>query len=276
MVSRRERFLSYAILFAFAIFAVYPFISTTLVAFNPPDVPVHGMAIPHTWSLDSFVTAWSDPDASIGRSLFNSMVLATVVVVASVFLSILTGYAFGTMRFRGRSALFYFFLIGLIVPYEATIIPLYYEFRALRLTDTYWSMILPDIGGSLAFGTFWMTSFFRAFPGELLDAARSDGASRMQTLWRVIVPTAGAAIFALATILFIWTWNNLLLAIVMIPNPELQMAPAALNFFVGRQFGINYQVTSAAAIFVALPVLIVYYLLQRRYGADVLAGSLKG
>jgi len=204
------------------------------------------------------------------------MVLATVVVIASVFLSILTGFAFGTMRFRGSSVLFYFFLIGLIVPYEATIIPLFYEFRALRLTDTYWSMILPDIGGSLAFGTFWMTSFFRVFPRELLDAAKSDGATSMQTLWRVIVPTAGAAIFALATILFIWTWNNLLLAIVMIPNPELQMAPAALNFFVGRQFGINYQVTSAAAIFVALPVLVVYYLLQRRYGADVLAGSLKG
>ncbi len=173
MVARREQALSYAILLAFAVFAVYPFISTTLVAFNPPDATVHGLAIPQSWSLDSFVAAWSDPDASIGRSLLNSMILATVVVVVSVFLSILTGFAFGTMRFRGSSALFYCFLIGLIVPYEATIIPLYYEFRGLRLTDTYWAMILPDIGGSLAFGTFWMTSFFRGFPRELLDAARS-------------------------------------------------------------------------------------------------------
>ena len=220
MVARREQILAYAILIAFAFAAVYPFISTTLVAFNAPDATVRGLAIPQPWSLSSFITAWSDPDASIGRSLFNSMVLGTVVVVVSVVLSILTGYAFGTMRFRGSSALFYFFLIGLIVPYEATIIPLYYEFRGLKLTDTYLSMIFPDIGGSLAFGTFWMTSFFRSFPRELLDAARTDGASSWQTLWRVIVPTAGAAIFALATILFIWTWNNLLLAIVMIPNPQ--------------------------------------------------------
>ena len=276
MVSRQERILTYILLMAFAVFAVYPFISTTLVAFNPPDVSVRGLAIPQTWSLDSFTTAWNDPDASIGRSLFNSTVLAVVVVVTSVFLSVLTGYAFGTMKFRLSRVLFVFFLIGLMMPYEATIIPLYYQFRALGLIDTYWAMILPDIGGSLAFGTLWMTSFFRAFPHELLDAARSDGATRMQTLWRVIVPSSGAAVFALATILFIWTWNNLLLAIVMIPNPELQMAPAALNFFVGRQFGINYQVTSAAAILVALPVLVIYYLLQRRYGADVLAGSIKG
>lgn len=276
MVSRREQTISYLILLVFTIFSVYPFISTTLVAFNAPDATVHGLAIPQAWSLDSFIAAWSDPDASIGRSLVNSMILATVVVVVSVFLSILTGYAFGTMRFRFSSALFYFFVIGLIVPYEATIIPLYYEFRALKLTDTYWSMMLPDIGGSLAFGTFWMASFFRSYPRELLDAARTDGASSWQTLWRVTVPSAGAAIFALATILFIWTWNNLLLAIVMIPNPKLQMAPAALNYFVGRQFGINYQVTCAAAILVALPVIVVYYVLQRRYGADVLAGSLKG
>jgi len=276
MVSRREQVLSYAILLAFAVFAVFPFIATTLVAFNQPNASVSGLAIPSPWSLQSFFTAWSDPDAGIGRSLFNSMVLATTVVIASVLLSILAGYAFGTMKFRGSSLLFYFFLIGLIVPYEATIIPLYYEFRGLKLVDTYWAMILPDIGGSFAFGTFWMTSFFRSFPSELIDAARADGASRWQTLWQVIVPTAGAAIFALATILFIWTWNNLLLAIVMISNPQLQMAPAALNFFVGREFGINYQVTCAAAILVALPVMIVYYVLQRRYGADVLAGSLKG
>jgi len=276
MVSRREQVLSYSILLAFTVFSLFPFISTTLVAFNQPNATVSGLAIPSPWSLGSFFAAWNDPDAGIGRSLFNSMILATVVVVASVFLSILAGYAFGTMKFRGSRFLFYFFLIGLVVPYEATIIPLYFEFRGLKLVDTYWSMILPDIGGSVAFGTFWMTSFFRSFPRELIDSAKTDGATRMQTLWRVIVPTAGAAIFALATILFIWTWNNLLLAIVMIANPQLQMAPAALNYFVGRQFGINYQVTCAAAILVAIPVMVVYYVLQRRYGADVLAGSLKG
>jgi raffinose/stachyose/melibiose transport system permease protein len=276
VIPRREKIFTYTILLAFTVFSLYPFISTTLVAFNPPNATVQGLAIPQPWSLDSFITAWSDPNASIGRSLYNSTVLATVVVVASVFLSILTGYAFGTLRFRGRSALFGLFLIGLIVPYEATIIPLYHEFRALKLLDTYWSMILPDIGGSLAFGTFWMTAFFRKFPRELLDAAHVDGTSGWQTLWRVIIPTAGAPIFALATILFIWTWNNLLLAIVMIPTPQLQMAPAALSYFAGGEYSINYQVTCAAAILVALPVILVYYALQRRYGGDVLAGSLKG
>lgn len=276
MIPRREQALSYGILFIFAVFAIFPFISTILVAFNPPDASVSGLAIPHHWSISSFTSAWNNPDAGIGRSLLNSSILSAVVVTVSVFLSILTGYAFGTMKFRGSSILFYLFVIGLVVPYEATIIPLYYQFRTMNLLDTYWAMILPDIGGSMAFGTFWMTAFFKSFPRDLLDAARVDGANRWQTLWRVLVPTAGAPVFALATILLIWTWNNLLLAIVMISKPSLQMVPSALNFFVGLQYGSNYQVTCAAAILGALPVIAVYYLLQRRYGSDVLAGSLKG
>ncbi|MGW3345939.1 carbohydrate ABC transporter permease [Nonomuraea rubra] len=276
MVSRRSQTLSYLVLLLFAAFAIYPFISTTLVAFNPPDASVSGLAWPSRWSLDSFISAWDNPDAGIGRSLLNSILLSAVVVSVSVFFSILTGYAFGTMRFRGAKVLSALFVLGLIVPYEATIIPLYYQFRAYNLIDTYWSMMLPCIGGSMAFGTYWMTSFFRSFPRELLEAARTDGSNRWQTLWKVIVPTASSPIFALATILFIWTWNNLLLAVVMISQPELRMVPAALNFFVGLQYGSNYQITCAAAIMVALPVMIVYYLLQRRYGADVLAGSLKG
>ncbi|MGA2501282.1 MAG: carbohydrate ABC transporter permease, partial [Tepidisphaeraceae bacterium] len=142
MVSRREQAFAYVILLIFTVFAVFPFISTTLVAFNDSTASVSGLAIPQPWSLGSFIAAWTDPDAGIGRSLVNSMILATVVVVVSVFFSILTGYAFGTMKFRGSSVLFYFFLIGLIVPYEATIIPLYYEFRGLKLIDTYWAMIL--------------------------------------------------------------------------------------------------------------------------------------
>lgn len=276
MISRREQILSYAVLYLFAFFAVYPLLSTLLVAFNSPDATVSGLAIPSPPSFGSFVEAWSDPQAGIGRSLVNSLILAFSVVGVASFLSILTGYAFGTMRFRLSKPLLALFVLGLIVPYEATLIPLYYQFRSWNLLDTYWSMILPCIGGSMAFGTYWMTAFFRSFPAELIDSAKTDGATRWQVLWRVIVPTAGAPIFALATILFIWTWNNLLLAIIMIQTPSRQMAPAALNFFIGRQHGSNYQVTCAGALMVALPVMVIYYFLQRRYGADALAGALKG
>ncbi len=276
MVSRREQITSYVILYAFAIFAVFPFISTLLVAFNSPDASPTGLAWPEKWSFASFAAAWSNEDAAIGKALVNSLVVAFTVVAVAVLLSVLTGYAFGTMKFVGSKLLLGLFILGMIVPYEATLIPLYYQFRTWNLLDSYWSLILPSIGGSMAFGTYWMTAFMRTFPRELIDSAKTDGASRWQALWRVIIPTAGAPIFALGTILFIWTWNNLLLAIIMIQSSRLQMAPAALNIFVGRQYGSSYQVICAAAFLVALPVMLIYYFLQRRYGTDALAGALKG
>src|SRR5262245_9883174 len=133
MISRRENVVTYAILGLFAVFAIYPFISTVLVAFNPPDPAVSGLAIPHDWSLESFRSAWTNADAGIGRSLLNSLILAVAVVPLSVLLSILTGYAFGTMEFRGSKVLFYLFLLGMMVPYEATVIPLYYQFRDMGM-----------------------------------------------------------------------------------------------------------------------------------------------
>ena len=99
------------------------------------------------------------------------------MTIVTAVLSTLAGYAFGTMRFRGSDALFYLLLIGLIFPYEATVIPLYYVFRDVGLTDSLWALILPQIGLSVPFGTFWMRAFFRSTPSSLVEASRLDGAS---------------------------------------------------------------------------------------------------
>ena len=96
------------------------------------------------------------------------------------------------MRFRGSEALFYLFLLGLMIPTEAMIVPLYYDFRDLGLTDTYWALILPQVGTSVAFGTFWMRAYFRSVPRSLVEAARIDGASSWFTLWRVLLPLGAA------------------------------------------------------------------------------------
>ena len=96
-------------------------------------------------------------------------------------LSILSGYAFGLMRFPGSTALFYVFLIGLMVPAEALVVPLYFDLRELELTDTYWALILPQVALSVSFGTFWMRAFFLATAALLVEAARIDGASSWTT-----------------------------------------------------------------------------------------------
>ena len=198
------------------------------------------------------------------------------MTIVTAVLSTLAGYAFGAMRFRGSDALFYLLLIGLIFPYEATVIPLYYVFRDAGLTDSLWALILPQIGLSIPFGTFWMRAFFRSTPSSLVEASRLDGASSFVTLWRVLLPQAWPAITTMMVLIFMWTWNEFLLALIMIQSDELRTAPLGLALFAGANRGtLDTTLVAAAAVLVALPVIIVYVFLQRSFIRGMFAGAVK-
>jgi raffinose/stachyose/melibiose transport system permease protein len=270
---RREQLLSYLVLGAFAVVAIYPILSIVLLAFHRRSDLVTGFSIPDRLSFDTFQRAWQLGD--FGRLLLNSLLVAGTVSVVTAVLSTLAGYAFGAMRFRGSEALFYLLLIGLIFPYEATVIPLYYIFKDAGLTDTYWALILPQIGLSIPFGTFWMRAFFRSTPLSLVEAARLDGASSFSTLVRVLLPHARPALTTLIVLVFMWTWNEFLLALVMIQGDELRTAPLGLALFAGATRSQDPTLTAAAAVLVALPVVIVYVFLQRSFIRGMFAGGVK-
>ena len=127
---RREQLLSYAVLIVFAIIAIYPIVSIVLLALHKRSDLVTGFSIPDTLDFGTFKTAWQE--GALGRGLINSFIVAGTVTVVSAVLSTFAGYAFGAMRFRGSDLLFYLLLLGLIFPYEATVIPLYYIFKRRR------------------------------------------------------------------------------------------------------------------------------------------------
>jgi raffinose/stachyose/melibiose transport system permease protein len=272
-VSRREQILSYAVLAAFAVVALYPILSIVLLALQRRSDLVTGFAIPDHVSFDTFSQAWDL--GGFNHGLVNSLIVAGTVAVATAVLSTLAGYAFGSMRFRGNNALFYLLLIGLIFPYEATVIPLYYVFRDVGLTDSLWALILPQIGLSVPFGTFWMRAFFRSTPGALVEASRLDGASSFATLMRVLLPQAWPAITTMIVLVFMWTWNEFLLALVMIQSDSLRTAPLGLALFAGTNRYSDPTLTAAAAVLVALPIVVVYVFLQRSFIRLMFAGSVK-
>jgi raffinose/stachyose/melibiose transport system permease protein len=167
-------------------------------------------------------------------------------------------------------------LVGLVLPYEVTVLPLYQLLSGWGLIDTYWALILPQVGLSVPLGVFWMRTFFASVPTEILEAARMDGASRFQILRRVLLPIAGPAVATLSTILFLFTWNEFLLALVLVPgNQAVQTAPLALSFFAGTDRASNPSVTAAAAVLVALPIVAAYVILQRRLITGLTAGAVK-
>jgi len=272
-VNRREQVLSYAVLAVFAIVALYPIVSILLLALHRRSDLVTGFSIPDHPTFHTFRQAWEL--GGFGSGLVNSLIVAGTVAIATAVLATLAGYAFGSMRFRGANALFYLLLIGLIFPYEATVIPLYYVFRDVGLTDSLWALILPQIGLSVPFGTFWMRAFFRSTPGALVEASRLDGASSFATLWRVLLPQAWPAITTMIVLVFMWTWNEFLLALVMIQSDSLRTAPLGLALFAGANRYSDPTLTAAAAVLVALPIVIVYVFLQRSFIRGMFAGAVK-
>lgn len=262
-VSRTETTVNYAILSAFALFALAPVLTILLTSVSAP------LGRPDGVYLSNFVEAWTV--GGFGRSLGNSAVVAAIVVGLATVLAIGAGYAFGTMRFRGATALFYLFLVGMMIPAEATIIPLFFDLRSLGLTDTYLAIAMPQVAQSIAFGTFWLRAQFRALPTSLVEAAALDGAGPLQALVRVLVPASRPAIVTMLVLVFMWTWNEFLIALIMAPGGRLRTAPLGLATFQG-QYTAETALLAAGAVIVALPTVILFLFLQRHFIRGMLEG----
>ena len=271
-VSRLERIAAYSVAIVFAVAALAPLAGVFLAALHPAGSLLSGISLPDTLSLDTFSAAWAR--GSFGTLMTNSVIVSTLVVVLTVLAAIPAGYAFGVIRFPLSNALFYVLIAGIIIPFEAVIIPLYYSFRSLGLTNSLFALILPQAGLQVVLGTFWMRAFFRAAPPELTEAASLDGASSWQVLWRVLVPVARPAILTLVVLVFTWSWNDFLLALVMISDEAHRTAPLGLSVFKSR-YGLDVPSVSAASILVALPIVAIFLFTQRQFIRGVLSGSVK-
>jgi len=278
-VGRFERMATYGFLVLFSVVAIYPVLSIFFLALHKKTDLVTGFAFPTSLDFSSFKAAWTEGKFATGFKA--SFIVAATVTVVSAVLSIGTGYAFGTMRFVGDRIVFPIILLGLIFPYEATVIPLYYDFQNVpvlhwNLLNTYWALILPQIGQSVSFGTFWMRAFFRSTPRSLIEAARIDGATSFGVLWRVLIPQALPAVMTMSVLVFTYTWNEFLLALVLVSGSEShQTAPLGLSFFAGAARASDPTKVAAAAVLVAAPILVVYLFLQRHFVRGMLSGAIK-
>lgn len=264
----------YLVLTIFMLIVLLPVWGMLMSAFKTDtQITTSPFSLPENWTIENFQQAWT-----VGKfNVFfkNSVIVTTAVVVSSVFLSTLSGYAFGQLPMPGKKLLFPLMFLGYMVPFEAVIIPLYNWMNALGLRNTYWALILPQIGLSVSFGTLWMASFFENTPQELVDAATIDGCNRWQTLWLILSPLARPATTTLVVLIFMWTWNEFLLALVMVQTEAMRTLPVGLAFFQGK-YTSNLSLMAAGAIIVALPTVLIYILFQRFFIRGMLGGAIKG
>jgi raffinose/stachyose/melibiose transport system permease protein len=262
-----------AVLWLFALLTVFPFALLLLTSLkSQPDLLRGAFVLPDRPHFENYLSAWVD--GHFGTYFKNSIIVVIPVVVVSVFLGMLTGFGFAFLAFPFKRTLFVILTLGMMVPTEAFIIPLYYEMLYLGLLNSYWAMILPQIAMSMPFATLFMASAMQQIPTEIIEAAILDGATRPKILWTVMTPLLSPALSTLALFLFIWTWNEFLIPLILVNDDAYRTLPIGMLFFQGK-YTVNTPVLTAGAVVIILPIIVVYLIFQRKFIESLTAGSTK-
>ncbi|GAB3225196.1 carbohydrate ABC transporter permease [Glycomyces halotolerans] len=231
--------------------------------------------LPSDPSLDAYARVFEF--APFATQYFNSMYIATLATVGTLAVSSLAGYAFARIRFPGHNLLFLLVLVGLLIPSEVTIVPLFQLFNRFGMIDTHWPLILvPIFGAPSVLATLIMRQFFIALPSEIEEAGRMDGLGRFALYWRIALPLSRPALGAVAIFSFLYSWNLYLEPVVFLSTPERFTLPQALTQFVDAYGGPMWDVQLSAATMTALPVLVVFVLAQRQFVEGLAHTGLKG
>ncbi|MGK2935703.1 MAG: carbohydrate ABC transporter permease [Gemmatimonadaceae bacterium] len=209
----------------------------------------------------------------LGRYLFNSAFLAFTVTATSLVINSMAGYAFAKLRFRGRDRTFRLLSLGLVLPVQVAMLPLFLLMKQLGLVNTYWGVIIP--GMASIFGIFLIRQYALSIPDDMLDAARIDGASELTIYWRVVVPGILPILATLAIWTFLATWNDFMWPLIVLSDAAHYTLPVALANLSGEHVQ-DTELMMAGSVLTVLPVLAVFLFLQRYYIQGIMAGSVKG
>jgi raffinose/stachyose/melibiose transport system permease protein len=272
-VAARELFAGRILLVALMMITILPFISIFTTALYPSGSLPSGLAWPSDPEWGNFAEAFRV--ANMAALLASSTFIVLAVVPVSVAISTMAGFAIGLLRIPGSRLLLLLFVFGLTLPFEGIITPLYFLARQLGILNTRFAIVLPLIGLFMPFAVFWMRAHFVNMPNELSEAARVDGASTWDLFWRIHVPLARPAIASLAILLSIWSWNQFLLALVLVEDPNQRTMAGALGAFQGH-YATDVPLLCAGTILILLPTLLLFLLFQRHVIAALIQGSVKG
>jgi multiple sugar transport system permease protein len=253
--------LIYLLLVAYGIITLIPFLWALSASFKPLSEIISGEInfVPHQFTVENYRQIFLQEPLFL-RWLINSVVIAVSVTLLNLVLNSLAGYALARIQFRGRR--FWFFLITAViaVPIQVTLIPTFLILKTLGWLNSYQGMIVPVMVNATFI--FMMRQFFVSFPRELEEAAALDGLGRFGTFWYIVLPLAKPALAAQAVLVFMGSWNNFLLPVVILFDPEMFTLPLGLNSFKGEYISYWNYIMAASMVF-TLPVLAVYAFFNR-------------
>jgi raffinose/stachyose/melibiose transport system permease protein len=270
----RGQLVLHGVLGALALLWAYPVVWTLMSSLKTSgELYASPWGLPIPPQLDNLAQAWNL--GQLGRAYLNSMIVTTASVLVILLIAIPAAFAFARLRLPLRSVLFLAVLIPLMIPAEVTLVPVFVLLRTLGLLNRLEGLIALMITGGIAFSTYILTTFLRAIPRELEDAARIDGAGRLQLLWWIMLPLAVPGIMAVTVFESVFIWNDFFHALIVIQRPELFTVQLAMGNF--STFYATDQVMLFAGLAIAIvPPLVLFILLQRSFIQGLTVGAVRG
>jgi N-acetylglucosamine transport system permease protein len=264
------------LLAVWALIVIFPFAWMLVTAFKTdPEILSSPWNLPNSLQWDNFSRAWTK--ANIGTFFLNTVIVLLGSLTGTLVVSSMAAYVLARFEFPGRQAIFYTFIAGLMFPVFLALVPLYFLVRDLNMLATYQGLILVYIAYSLPFTIFFLTAFFKTLPSEIAEAALLDGASQYKIFFQIMLPLARPGLIAMGIFNFIGQWNQFLLPLVLMPDPDKYVLSQGLQFLAVQQtYQNDYSALFAAMVITMFPTLLVYVLFQRRLEAGLTAGALKG
>jgi multiple sugar transport system permease protein len=222
---------------------------------------------------NNYTRLFANQQTPVGRWFLNSLAIASITTLLVLTVDSLAAYAYARMQFPGRNILFGIMLLTLFLPGFMFIIPNFLTVNFLGLINNWGAVILPGLAG--VFGVFFLRQFFEGIPRELEEAAEIDGANRFQVFYQIVLPLSRPALATLGIITFLASWNDFLWPLLVLKDRQIQTLPPGLSTLQSA-YTSDYGLIMAGAVVVAIPVLILYTLLQRYIVQSVASTGLKG
>lgn len=275
MPSLGWRMFRHAVLMTGAALFLLPFLWMFAASLKPADeIFSPGFRLlPENWAaIENYTLALTQ--VPLLRYLWNGLVVCAGILILQILVALPAAYCFAKIDFRGKRLAWGLVLLALMIPFQATAIPLYVMFHHLGLLDTTAALILPFIAS--AFGIFLMRQFFMGVPDDLVHAARLDGMTEFELVWRVMLPTAMPALIAFSIFSVVWHWNDYFWPLLVINTMELATPPLGTMFFKNEEAGTNFGPLMAGTVIITLPLLLFFLAAQKRFIEGVTLSGVKG
>jgi ABC-type glycerol-3-phosphate transport system permease component len=257
-----------------AVATIYPLLFTANVAMKTRrEYILDRFSLTSTLHWENVTTAWNS--AGMARYFLNSLIVVTCAVALLLLIGSMAGFALGRVRFRGSSALFLICLAALFIPFQVIMVPLARLMADAGLIDTYPGLILAYVAQFLPFTVFLMTSYYRAVPAEIIDAARIDGNTIYGVYRRIMLPIGAPALLSVGILNALFCWNDVLISLLMMPSADHRTLMVGVTSLRG-QYSDDIPTFAAGVLIAAVPVLVTYLFLQRQIADGVTAGATKG